>query len=177
MNELKCPNCDLINLVGSSNCHRCGNPLNDLEQNAPVSAPAGDTFQAQPFSQRFGGEFPSTNEIGQKTYFWYRVYCTVMLVIYLLTIGLGVLVMILPPDSSAQSPQENLIIGTVYAALGVIFAIIYGIALFLPRKPYNWIVGIVLIAIGMTSCCFVPACIPLIIFWLKPETKAYFGRN
>jgi hypothetical protein len=34
-----------------------------------------------------------------------------------------------------------------------------------------------MMAIGMTSCCFLPFLIPLLIYWLKPETKAYFGRN
>jgi hypothetical protein len=28
----------------------------------------------------------------------------------------------------------------------------------------------------MTSACFLPFCIPLLIFWLKPEAKHYFGR-
>ncbi|NNE98430.1 MAG: hypothetical protein HKN25_05340 [Pyrinomonadaceae bacterium] len=177
MNDLKCPNCDLINLQGSLNCHRCGISLKDLPQTSQPAAPAEDRFQSRAFSQQYGGESPDGQETARKTYFWYRVYCMVMLVIYLMVIGIGVLVMVLPPDSPSQSPEENLIIGTVYAVLGVIFAIIYGIALFLPRKPYNWIVGIVLIAIGMTSCCFVPACLPLLIFWIKPETKAYFGRN
>jgi hypothetical protein len=37
-----------------------------------------------------------------------------------------------------------------------------------------WIYGIVLIALGMTSACFVPACIPLLIYWLKPDAKSYF---
>jgi Na+/pantothenate symporter len=67
--------------------------------------------------------------------------------------------------------------GIFYAVLGVIFFIIFAVALVLPRKPYNWIVGIVMMALGMTSCCFLPFLIPLLIYWIKPETKAYFGRN
>jgi hypothetical protein len=35
----------------------------------------------------------------------------------------------------------------------------------------------VLICIGMNSCCLLPASIPLLIFWIKPETKTYFGRK
>jgi hypothetical protein len=33
----------------------------------------------------------------------------------------------------------------------------------------------VIICLGMTSACFLPVCIPLLIFWIKPETKLYFG--
>jgi hypothetical protein len=29
----------------------------------------------------------------------------------------------------------------------------------------------------MTSVCCIPACVPLLIYWIKPETKAYFGRT
>jgi hypothetical protein len=29
----------------------------------------------------------------------------------------------------------------------------------------------------MTSACFLPACIPLLIYWIKPDVKAYFGRT
>jgi hypothetical protein len=32
----------------------------------------------------------------------------------------------------------------------------------------------VTIGLGMTSACTLPICIPLLIFWLKPETKAFF---
>jgi hypothetical protein len=70
-----------------------------------------------------------------------------------------------------------LIMGVIYAILGVVFGIVFLVALFLPAKPFNWIVGIVVIALGMTSCCLWPALIPMLIFWVKPETKAFFGRN
>jgi hypothetical protein len=61
--------------------------------------------------------------------------------------------------------------------LGAALAVVFAVALFLPRRRWNWIVGIVIIALGMTSCCFAPFLIPLIVYWVKPETKAYFGRN
>jgi hypothetical protein len=36
---------------------------------------------------------------------------------------------------------------------------------------------LVLICIGMTSCCILPAAIPLLIFWLKPEAKNWFHQG
>ena len=40
-----------------------------------------------------------------------------------------------------------------------------------------WIYDLIIICLGMTSACFWPAVIPLLIFWLKPETKRHFGRR
>lgn len=119
------------------------------------------------------------NDLGRKTFFWYRVYCAVMVLLYLLVIGLGLFLLLAPPTAGTReySPQELTIMGGVYIAVGAVLFLIFAVALFLPPKPYNWIVGIVLMALGMTSCCFLPFLIPLLIYWLKPETKAYFGRN
>jgi len=177
MNGLKCPNCDLVNLLDAENCHRCGNSLENLLKTAQVSVPIDQTFRAQVFKQEVGEETPRDNELGQNTFFWYRVYCLVMLMIYLLFTGLGIALLLLPAESNTGNLGENIAMGIGYGVFGSIFSLIYGVALFLPRKSYNWIVGIVLIAFGMTSCCFLPATIPLLIYWVKPETKAYLGRS
>lgn len=43
-------------------------------------------------------------------------------------------------------------------------------------SPYQPpIVGIVAIAMGMTSACCMPAAIPLLIFWINDKTRKYFG--
>lgn len=135
------------------------------------------TFQAQSYKPRLFEEFGAENETGRKTFFWYRIYCGTMLALYMLLIFFGAVLTFTADAVGGSDAQENMIIGIAYGLIGVVFALVYGIALFLPAKPYNWVVGIVMIAIGLTSCCFLPATVPLLIFWLKPETKAYFGRN
>lgn len=117
------------------------------------------------------------NEIGRKTFFWYRIYLAILTVLYAAVSVLGVVLVVVKPESRLYEPSEVLLLGGLYAVLGAIFFIIFAAALFLPPKPYNWIVGIVLICVGMTSCCFLPICVPLLIYWIKPETKAFFGRN
>jgi hypothetical protein len=117
------------------------------------------------------------NELGRKTFFWYRVYVAVLALIYLAVAAFGMVLAIMRPATREYSQQEIVLLGAVYAAIGAVFFIAYAIAIFLPPKPYNWIVGIVMMAISMTSCCFVPFALPLIIYWLKPETRSYFGRN
>jgi len=97
--------------------------------------------------------------------------------LYLAVIVFGIALLVFQPSTREYDAQELMIMGVIYIALGVVFFLAFAVALFLPPKPYNWIVGIVMMAIGMTSCCFVPFIVPLFIFWLKPETKAFFGRN
>lgn len=117
------------------------------------------------------------NELGRKVFFWYRVYCAVLLFLYLAVTIFGIGLAVLRPETGEYRSEEIFIMGVVYAVAGAVFAVAFTIAILLPPKPYNWIVGIVAIAIGMTSCCFVPVCVPLLIYWIKPETKAFFGRN
>jgi drug/metabolite transporter (DMT)-like permease len=94
-----------------------------------------------------------------------------------LVAAFGVFLIAARPETSRHSAEELLITGIIYAVFGALFAVVYAVTLFLPRASWNWIVGIIMIALGLTSCCFAPFLIPLLIFWLKPETKAYFGRN
>ncbi|HEX6126483.1 MAG TPA: hypothetical protein VFZ23_13995 [Pyrinomonadaceae bacterium] len=117
------------------------------------------------------------NETGRKTFFWYRIYCTVLAVLYLAVAVFGVFLAVVQPSTPRYDPAELQLMGWIYAILGIVFFIVFAIASLLPAKPYNWIVGIVMLAIGMSSCCLLPAVIPLFIFWIKPETQAFFGRK
>ena len=72
---------------------------------------------------------------------------------------------------------ENEAYGIGLLLIGVVFMGAFGFGLFVPARRWGWIYGIVLIAVGLTSCCLLPATIPLLIFWLKPETQAFYGRG
>lgn len=176
MNAIRCPNCKATNQMSAAQCFQCGMSFSNLPTTAYVSLPVEQTYQAQAmgFSPPI---LPQDNEIGRKTFMWYRIYCGFLCFIYLLLTAAGIFLAVAQPATREQTPEESLIIGIVYAVLGIIFFLIFVIALFLPRKPYNWIVGIVLIALGMTSCCFLPFLVPLLIYWIKPETQAFFGRK
>ncbi|QQS40557.1 MAG: hypothetical protein IPM63_14470 [Acidobacteriota bacterium] len=180
MNGLRCPQCDLVNLLTAEKCHRCGRTLVDLPPTAQVSVPIEQTFlaqQAQAGSRPPGGRISPDNETGRKTFFWYRVYCGGMFALYGTLVVMAIWLVFAGTNLQMDDPEGAVAAGVIYGGIGAIFAVVYGVALLLPRKPFNWIVGIVMIAIGLTSCCFLPATVPLIIFWLKPETKAYFGRE
>jgi hypothetical protein len=120
---------------------------------------------------------PEQFETGRKTFFWYRVYCGFLAFLYLLVTALGIFLLTVPLETRRYDQEELFIMGVTYSVLGSVLFLVFMVALFLPAKPYNWIVGIVMMAIGMTSCCLLPAVIPLLIYWLKPETQMFFGRK
>ncbi len=96
--------------------------------------------------------YPGRPRLGVVT--WYFVYAFAMAVLYLLCIGLGIAFLFITPSN----PSDNLVIpGIAILIVSIPLTIMFGIAPFLPRKKWVWIYGIVLIAIGLTSICTMPA--------------------
>lgn len=116
-------------------------------------------------------------ETGRKTFLWYRVYTGFMAVLYLALTVFGIVIATVPFETTEYSSGELALMGIVYAVMGAILFLVFAVGTFLPAKSYNWVVGIILMGLGMTSCCFLPVLIPLLIFWFKPETQRFFGRN
>ena len=112
---------------------------------------------------------------GQKpgVWFWYVGYCLFMAFIYLACTGLA-LILILAVDE--ESP-ENVFVGGVLLLISIPLLLLFGIAPFLPRKKYAWIVGFVTIGIGFTSCLTLPISIALIIQWIKPQVRSYLNAT
>ena len=112
---------------------------------------------------------------------WYRVYAGFMAFIYLLTAIGGFFIIknmeALATGTRGMDPTELKIRGFVMVALGIILFTAFITALLLPNTSGAWIFHIVLIAVGLSSCCLWPATIPLMIAWLKPETQRWFGRG
>ena len=52
---------------------------------------------------------------------------------------------------------------------------LHGVAAFVPRKPWGWALGAVVLALGVPSVTVVFA-IPLLVHWLRPNCRAAFMR-
>jgi len=118
----------------------------------------------------------SLNPATPSVYKWFVVYCILMALLYMTTAVMGIVFIFTEPDPE-MSAEEAKIMGSVFIILGLVLFVPYALAPFLPRKSWVWVFGLVLICIGLTSACCLPACIPLLIFWLKPEMKAFYGRT
>lgn len=106
---------------------------------------------------------------------WFKVYCVLMALIYLLCAAGGVALLVVDPVEFEMEPTEALVSGILLLVLGLALFVLFLIALFMKLRPWHWTLDLVLICLGLTSCCCWPICIPLLIFWIKPETKAYFA--
>ena len=125
------------------------------------------------FCKRCGA---SLNPAIPPVYKWFIAYCILMALLYLVTAAMGVVFMFVEPDPQ-MSEVEAKIFGSVLLAMGLLFCVGYAAGPFLPRKSWGWVFGLVLICIGLSSACCLPVCIPMLMFWVKPETKKFFGRE
>lgn len=99
---------------------------------------------------------------------WFKIYCAGLALIYA---GSALACLAL-----AFYGIEGLLFGLLLAGLCLVLAVISALPILLPAKPWTWVYGVVLIAMGMTSACLLPVCIPLLIVWIRPEVKGYFGK-
>ena len=74
-----------------------------------------------------------------------------------------------------NSAEELMIMGAVYGVMGVVLTIVFGLGLVFQKGMLGWIWNLVLIAIGLTSCCLWPATIPLMIYWIKDKDHIVAG--
>jgi hypothetical protein len=107
---------------------------------------------------------------------WYVAYCVMMAVMYLLLAGIGICLLVIDPSILEMEPTLAKIQGVIFGIMGAALLLPFAVAPFLPNRPWTWIYGMVLICVGLTGCCFWPASIPLLIFWLKPDCRTFFGK-
>jgi MFS family permease len=103
-----------------------------------------------------------------------------MTAIYLACVVGGVLLLRFREEIAGWPPKDDpwtiLVYGVVLLVVGAVCLAACVAGFFLPRRPWAWIAHLVLISIGLTSCCTIPASVPLLVAWLKPDLRAWFGR-
>ena len=106
---------------------------------------------------------------------WFKVYAGILCILYLF-LAFGAFFFIADPTDVDLSPELAKVMGWVALVMGLGLFAACLLPLVMSPRPWLWIYDIVIICLGMTSACFIPICVPLLIFWLKPEVKLYFGR-
>ncbi len=147
MSNVKCISCGLINWPDATICKRCGASLLNIYQPKPPVMT------------------------------WFVAYCVFMTLLYLFCFVVGIVFVATEPTGRDMSADEARVMGMVFIGMGLVLAVPFAIGPFLPRKPGAWVFGLVLICLGLTSVCCLPVTVPLLIHWIKPETKSYFGRT
>lgn len=108
---------------------------------------------------------------------WYAAYCVLMALLYLFCIAAGFFALLADEAKAEMGKPEAKIMGAIFIGVGLTLLIPFAAGPLLPRRRWAWVVGLVLICIGLTSACCLPAAIPLLIWWLKPEMKEYYSEG
>jgi len=99
---------------------------------------------------------------------WFKIYTGVLAFCYLACAGYGVLLL--------DDPAER-VLGIALQVISIPLLIACSLPLLLRPRPWLWTYDLVIICLGMTSACFLIFAIPLLLAWLKPQTKSYFGKT
>lgn len=106
---------------------------------------------------------------------WQLVYVLVMAFFSLGIIGLGCF-MYFGEEFFRKDPNmaeaDIVMIKTmswIYTAGGVISFVLYAVGAVWRKGMGGWIYNLVLLGLGLTSCCTWPATIPLMIYWIKDK--------
>lgn len=196
MSENRCPNCELLNLPTATVCLQCKTSLSlSPKTDANVSTPTADYSQKTaeysqpgyspptPFSPENLTPSSSANstvqhsKTGQRTHFWYRIFCSIIVIPGIVIAILGFVAIIGSFGENVKDASGAFAGGIMFMLVGGVPALFYILGVVLPAKPFHWFYGIFLLVLGILSCGLAPLAIPLLIFWFKPETQAYFERN
>jgi hypothetical protein len=112
-----------------------------------------------------------------KFIWWFKIYSGFLCLLYLATAGSSLFFFLAEPTDIEMSVTGARITGALLLIAGLVFFGACLLPLVLGPRPWLWTYDLVIICLGMTSACFLPVCIPLLIFWLKPEAKKYFGKS
>lgn len=108
---------------------------------------------------------------------WFKIYAALLCFLYLLT-GAFSFVFLFGDPSELDMPENMArIVGVMMLVISAGLFVICLLPLILKPKPWLWVYNLVVICLGMTSACFLLICVPMLIFWLKPETRRYYGKD
>lgn len=108
---------------------------------------------------------------------WVRGFCWLLAICNLGLAALGVAFVSRAEVLQSEFFTAEIVrqVGWLAVATGLFFAALNVAMAFLPRKPWVWVAHMINLVVPMLLICPAVLCIPLLVAWLKPETKAYFG--
>jgi hypothetical protein len=129
----------------------------------------------EPLSPGVGDPSPSLP--APQAVMWNRVFCVALGLINLLVAWACLQIprwaVDVPPD--VVPPEVFPIVAYTFAGAAVLFSAMAFFLVALPRRPWVWAVHLTNIALGMGLLLTIPLLLPLLLAWLRPAVREYFG--
>jgi hypothetical protein len=106
---------------------------------------------------------------------WFLLYVASLVFTYFLCVVLGIGLLVWGTTLHGPDAAEMMFTGALVAGISMPFLVGVGAAPFLPRRKWVWVYDLILIAFGMGSCLWMPFSIYLLVKWIEPDVKNYFG--
>lgn len=113
---------------------------------------------------------------------WFKAYCGFMIFLYAVIALASVAAFFIPQEEIPTTPDGPPIwlfsfLVTVMLTVSLGLVVIFALPWISAPKPWIWTLGTVLICIGFLNGLTIVASLFLLIYWLKPETRLYFGKS
>jgi hypothetical protein len=125
-----------------------------------------------------GTAYP-TEEHAPEGVIYFRIFGAVFVLITgaLALLGGGMMVSPFLVRGAPASDLGPYVRGLLYGGLGLSCFVPTLIALFGGRRPWVHTLGTVVIGVAMFNLCCIPVLIPLLVVWLKVETRRWYGAS
>lgn len=108
---------------------------------------------------------------------WFNVYCWIGCFFHISVVLFSLVFFRSPLEELEMSSSDANFIGILCVLFGIVFFALFALPLLVPPRPWLWTYDLILICLGLTSACFLILCVPMLVSWVKPETKRYFGTT
>jgi hypothetical protein len=115
--------------------------------------------------------------------YYFRIYAVLMIMILLSAFGGGLYLMLGPliRGTSGSSATGEWVIGLLISGVSFLIIVPHVVVLFAGRAKWGHTLGTILLGLNILwniQCCLLwVLSVPLLIYWMKPETKRWFGVN
>jgi len=110
--------------------------------------------------------------------YYFRIYAVLLLLVWLIAFGMSVYALVDPLMKGVSSTTGSFVFALFMTAISFLFMIPSAIMVFAGRAKWVYTLGVVMLGLQtlMNPCCL-PLTVPLLVYWMKPETKRWFGTN
>ncbi|HEY7863795.1 MAG TPA: hypothetical protein VIE39_09045 [Thermoanaerobaculia bacterium] len=115
-------------------------------------------------------------EVKPRVLLFVKIYAVTMTVVYFLFAAF-LFWLFQAQDAELSLPPNVRMIRYSMVYFCVLLGLAFLVVPFLPRRRWGWGYGLGAIVLGMSSLLLAPFAIPMLLHWIRPATRQYFGLD